>query len=92
MKVKSESDVAQLSPTLSDPMDPSGSAIHGIFQARVLEWVAIAKANTFKKKKDEGKIHGRHVGGRPRKVNKKQNITQGHGAQRILFPAAYGGS
>ena len=45
-----------------------------------------------KKKKDEGKIHGRHVGGRPRKVNKKQNITQGHGAQRILFPAAYGGS
>ena len=44
MKVKSESEVAQLSPTLSDPMDCSlpGSSIHGIFQARVLEWVAIA--------------------------------------------------
>ena len=44
MKVKSESEVAQLCPTLSDPMDcsPPGSSIHGIFQARVLEWVAIA--------------------------------------------------
>ena len=39
MKVKSESEVAQSSPTLSDPMDrsPPGSSIHGIFQARVLE-------------------------------------------------------
>ena len=44
MKVKSESKVAQLSPTLSDPMDCSipGSSIHGIFQARVLEWDPIA--------------------------------------------------
>ena len=44
MKVKSESEVAQSYPTLSDPMDCSlpGSCIHGIFQARVLEWVAIA--------------------------------------------------
>ena len=44
MKVKSESEVAQLCPTLSDPMDcsPPGSCIHGIFQARVLEWGAIA--------------------------------------------------
>ena len=44
MKVKSESEVAQLCPTLSDPMDCSlpGSSIHGIFQARVLEWGAIA--------------------------------------------------
>ena len=47
MKVKSESEVAQLCPTLSDPMDCSlpGSSIHGIFQARVLEWVAIAFSN-----------------------------------------------
>ena len=39
-----ESEVVQLSPTLSDPMDCSlpGSSIHGIFQARVLEWGAIA--------------------------------------------------
>ena len=44
MKVKSESEVAQLCPTRSDPMDcsPPGSSIHGIFQARVLEWGAIA--------------------------------------------------
>ena len=44
MKVKSESEVAQPCPTLSDPMDcsPPGSSIHGICQARVLEWVAIA--------------------------------------------------
>ena len=44
MKVKSESEVAQLCPTLSDPMDCSlpGSSIHGIFQARILEWGAIA--------------------------------------------------
>ena len=42
-KVKSESEVTQLCPTLSNPMDCSlpGSSIHGIFQARVLEWVAI---------------------------------------------------
>ena len=43
-KVKSESEVTQSCPTLCDPMDGSlpGSSIHGIFQARVLEWVAIA--------------------------------------------------
>ena len=41
MKVKSESEVAQSCPTLSNPMDCSlpGSSAHGIFQARVLEWV-----------------------------------------------------
>ena len=44
MKVKSESEVAQSYPTLSDPMDWSlpGSSVRGIFQARVLEWGAIA--------------------------------------------------
>ena len=44
MKVESESEVAQSCPTLSDPMDCSlpGSSVQGIFQARVLEWVAIA--------------------------------------------------
>ena len=44
MKVKSESEVAQSCPTLSNPMDCSlrGSSIHGIFQASVLEWGAIA--------------------------------------------------
>ena len=44
MKVKSESEVPPSCPTLSDPMDCSlpGSSTHGIFQARVLEWGAIA--------------------------------------------------
>ena len=44
MKVKSESEVAQSCPTLSDPMDcsPPGASVHGILQARVLEWGAIA--------------------------------------------------
>ena len=44
LKVKSESEAAQSYPTLSDPMDCSlpGFSIHGIFQARVLEWGAIA--------------------------------------------------
>ena len=44
MKVKSEREAAQSCPTLRDPMDCSlpGSSVHGIFQARVLEWGAIA--------------------------------------------------
>ena len=44
MKAKSESEVAQSCPTLCDPMDCSlpGSSVHGIFQARTLELVAIA--------------------------------------------------
>ena len=47
MKVKIESEVAQSCPTPSDPMDcsPPGSSVHGIFQARVLEWGAIAFSN-----------------------------------------------
>ena len=49
MKVKSESEVTQSCPTLSDPMDCSlpGSSVHGIFQARVLEWGAIAFSRHF---------------------------------------------
>ena len=44
MKVKIESEVAQLRLTLSDPMDYSlpGSSVRGVFQAKVLEWSAIA--------------------------------------------------
>ena len=50
MKVKSESEVAQLCPTLNDLMDCSlpGSSVHGIFQARVLEWGAIAFSGIYK--------------------------------------------
>ena len=56
MKVKSESEVAQLCLTLSDPMDCSlpGSSIHGIFQARVLEWGAIVLP--YVKYKDNGNL------------------------------------
>ena len=50
MKVKSESEVVQSCPTLSNPMDCNlpGSSIHGILQARVLEWVAIAFSKRIK--------------------------------------------
>ena len=49
MKVKSESEVIQLCQNLSDPMDCSlpGSSVHGIFQARVLEWGAIAFSGKY---------------------------------------------
>ena len=49
MKVKSESEVTQLCLTLSDPMDCSlpSSSVHGTFQARVLEWGAIAFSNGY---------------------------------------------
>ena len=54
MKIKSKTEVAQSCPTLSDPMDCSlpGSSIHGIFQARVLEWGAIA----FSARREQGPI------------------------------------
>ena len=53
MKVKSESEVSQSCPTLSDPMDCSlpGSSVHGIFQAGVLDWGAIAFSDTVAEKK-----------------------------------------
>ena len=60
MKVKSESEVTQSFPTLSDPMDCSlpGFSVHGIFQARVMEWVAISFSveaiYTITKKKIKG--------------------------------------
>ena len=49
IKVKRESEVAQSCPTLSDPMEHSlpGSSVHGIFQAKVLEWDAIAFSGTY---------------------------------------------
>ena len=53
MKVKSKSEVAQLCPTLSDSMDCSlpGSSVHGIFQARVLEWGAITLSESHAQEK-----------------------------------------
>ena len=77
MKVKSESEVAQWCLTLSDPMDcsPPGSSIHGIFQARVLGWGAIAfsapththmqnkKKQKHKKEEEEEEKEGEGRGG-----------------------------
>ena len=61
MKVKSEREVAQSCLTLSDPMDCSlpGSSIHGISQARVLEWGAIAFSETCLKRGTQSKKMGR---------------------------------
>ena len=57
MKVKSESEVTQSCLTLSDPMDCSlpGSSIHGIFQARILEWGAIAFSEKYIKAEPNSK-------------------------------------
>ena len=60
MKVKSESEVAQSCPTLRDPVYCSlpGSSVHGIFQARVLEWAAIY----FSEKTEDSAVNaGMHV-------------------------------
>ena len=58
-----ESEVAQSCPTLCDPMNcsPPGSSIHGIFQARVLEWVAIAFSATLYRQGNKGKFSTSHV-------------------------------
>ena len=55
MKVKSESEVTQSHLTLSDPMDCSlpGSSIHGVFQAGVLEWVAISSSRGSSQPRDQ---------------------------------------
>ncbi|WP_284801374.1 hypothetical protein, partial [Aerococcus urinae] len=58
MKVKSESEVSQSCPTLSDPMDCSllGSSIHGIFQAIVLEWTAISFSSGSSQPRDRTQV------------------------------------
>ena len=62
MKVKSESEVAHLCLTLSDPMDWSlpASSVHGILQARELEWGAIAFSESSKQKVYKKKKIGNH--------------------------------
>ena len=80
MKLKSESEVSQSCLTLSDPMDCSlpGSSIHRIFQARVLEWVAIA----FSMTNLDGILKSRDIAF-PTKV---------HLVKAMIFPVAvYGG-
>ena len=53
-----ESEVTQLCPTLWDPMDCSlpGSSVHGIFQARVLEWVAISFSRVSSQPRDQTQV------------------------------------
>jgi len=65
MKGKSESKVAQSCPTLCDPMDCSlqGFSVHGIFQARVLECVAIAVSRTEALGPDKQRAKGANVKG-----------------------------
>ena len=66
MKVKSESEVTQSCPTLDNPMDWSlpGSSIHGSFQARVLEWGAIALfIMTVSKPQGHSELGQMHLGG-----------------------------
>ena len=59
-EVSEVSEVAQSYPTLCDPMDCSlpGSSVHGIFQARVLEWVAIFVRNGQLKQQKNGRVGG----------------------------------
>jgi len=59
MKAKSESEVAQSCPTLSDPMDCNlpGFSVHGIFQARVLEWGAIAFSDYYSTLKQQNTLY-----------------------------------
>ena len=64
MKVKSEREVAQSCPTLSDPLDcsPPGSSVHGVFQARVLEWDALAFSRGSCRPTDRSRVS--HIVGR----------------------------
>ena len=77
--MKSESEVAQLCPTLSDPMDCSlpGSSAHGIFQARILEWGAIAFSdalfNSEKEETEKNKIENHETKMANKNSNKKRN-------------------
>ena len=79
LKVKSESEVAQSCPTLSNPMDCSllGSSIHGIFQAKVLEWGAIAFSATSLLEKCKSKLHWgtTHTGQNGHDLKKVYKIT-----------------
>ena len=91
LKVK-ESEVAQSCLTLCDPMDcsPPGSSVHGISQARILEWGAIAFSRGFSRPRDRTQVSGiagRHLtvwatreSWRESKIMWRFLITQGTGA------------
>ena len=77
MRVKSESEVTQSCPTLSDPMDCSlpGSSVHGIFQARVLEWGAITFSISLGSLIIEGMFHHYRDMNGPRDLSEKAVVT-----------------
>ena len=82
MKVKSEREVAQSCPTPSNPMECSlpGSSVHGIFQAKVLEWVAIAFSNQGS---PDGKIRSPS-----RKLKKKRSLKSSNFDHELLSAMA----
>ena len=93
MKVKSENEVAQSCPTLSDSMDcsPPGSSTHGILQARVLEWGAVLveditnlAAHNFLLKLDETPKSFLHKA--PRSIAKRRSIRLG--AFQLTLPGS----
>ena len=63
-RTECESEVAQLCPTLCDPMDcsPQGSSVHGILQARILEWAAISFSRGSSRPRDRTQVS--HIVGR----------------------------
>ena len=83
MKVKSESEVAQSCPTQSNPMDCSlpGSSIHGIFQARVLEWGAIAFSETRTQPNTKGLSKEEEPGWRKRRNSRRMGCPRNGGRQ-----------
>ena len=92
MKVKSESEVAQSCPTLSDLMDCSlpGSSINGIFQARVLEWGAIAFSRQWLQRGPitfllGSGLHFCDLGTRPHTCGLGQNSTVRFSSQGLIF-------
>ena len=88
-KVKGESEVAQSCPTLRNPMDcsPPGSSVHGIFQARVLEWAAIAFSTHTRQLKQRKQDH---TGAGPIKQNCQLNPFWGMKILKITLNPALG--
>ena len=81
MKMKSESEVAQSCPTLSNPMDCSlpSSSVHGIFQARILEWGAIAFCEVYAYITVNPKMTGAYLKRTRRRVHcKKLKLDRSH--------------
>ena len=77
-KVKSESDVSQSCPTLCDPVDCSlpGSLVHGIFQARILEWGAISCSKGSSQPRDQTRVS--HIAGRATREVEEEVIKPGN--------------